>query len=91
MAMISKNAKQPMEGIASAAYPTMTAEGSNGPNVTGGMKKGQGSMNEGAPKVGGGYRTGDNIHGKRGAMNKSVTVANEAGKGFGGRVIKDMK
>ena len=39
-------------------------------------------MNEGAPKVGGGYRTGDNIPGKRGAMNKSVSVANEAGKGF---------
>ena len=48
-------------------------------------------MNEGAPKVGGGYRTGDNIPGKRGAMSKSVSVANEAGKGFGGRVIKDMK
>ena len=64
MAMISKNAKQPMEGMASASMPSMTADGSNGPNVTGGMKKGQGSMNEGAPKVGGGYRTGDNIPGK---------------------------
>jgi hypothetical protein len=91
MAMISKNAKQPMEGMASASMPGMTAEGSNGPNVTGGMKKGSGYMNEGAPKVGGGYRTGDNIPGKKGGMAPSAKVANEAGKGFGGRVIKDMK
>ena len=38
MAMISKNAKQPMEGMASASMPSMTADGSNGPNVTGGEK-----------------------------------------------------
>ena len=92
MAMISKSAKQPVEGIASAAYPSDSAAGSNGANVTGGMKKGQGSMNEGAPKVGGNYRTGDNTPGARGAVSKGVSVASEdVTKGMGGKVIKDMR
>ena len=92
MAMISKNAKQPMEGMASASMPGMTAEGSNGPNVTGGMKKGSGYMNEGAPKVGGNYRTGDNTPGARGPITKGARVASESVTGgMGGKVIKDMK
>ena len=56
------------------------------------MKKGQGSMNEGAPKVGGNYRTGDNTPGARGAISKGVSVASEdVTKGMGGKVIKDMR
>ncbi|MEK9954216.1 MAG: hypothetical protein VW577_02300 [Pelagibacteraceae bacterium] len=90
--MISKSAKQPMEGIASAAAPSAAAEGSNGPNVTGGMKKGAGYMNQGAPSVMGGFRTGDNKPGARGAISKGVSVASEdVTKGMGGKVIKDMQ
>ena len=89
MAMISKNAKQPEEGRASAATPFTAAEGA--------MKTGTGSdggawaADMRAPSPYGILRTGDNIPGKKGGMAGSVTVANESGKGFGGRVIKDMK
>ena len=91
MAMIGKSAKQPNEGIASAAAPSRAADGSNGANVTGGMKKGQGYMDEGAPKIMGDFRTGDNNPGARGAISKGARVASEdVTKGMGGKVIKDM-
>jgi hypothetical protein len=92
MAMIGKSAKQPNEGMASAAYPSRAADGSNGANVGPGMKKGMGYMDEGAPKVGGNYRTGDNTPGARGPITKGARVASESVTGgMGGKVIKDMK
>ena len=92
MAMISKSAKQPMEGMSSAGYPSDKQIGDASASVGPGMKKGQGYMNEGAPKVGGNYRTGDNTPGARGAMSKGVSVASEdVTKGMGGKVIKDMR
>lgn len=92
MAMISKQAKQPMEGMSSAGYPSDKPIGDATASVGPGMKKGQGYMNEGAPKVGGNYRTGDNTPGARGAISKGVSVASEdVTKGMGGKVIKDMQ
>ena len=89
MAMISKSAKQPMEGIASATAPWGAAEGAK--------KTGNGSGGDAwaadmrAPKHMGNFRTGDNIPGARGAMTKGASVASEdVTKGMGGRVIKDM-
>ena len=90
MAMISKSAKQPMEGIASATAPWGAAEGAK--------KTGNGSGGDAwaadmrAPKHYGNLRTGDNTPGARGAISKGVNSASEdVTKGMGGRVIKDMK
>ena len=56
------------------------------------MKKGKGYIDEGAPKVGGNYRTGDTSGGPGGAISKEVNVTREdVTRGMGGRVIKDMK
>ena len=49
-------------------------------------------MNEGAPKVGGNYRTGDNKPGARGGLNGAAATAKEdVTRGMGGKVIKDMR
>jgi hypothetical protein len=87
MAMISKSAKQPMEGISSAAAPSAKAAGAAGSgkavNYVTDMQ---------ATKVMGNFRTGDNKPGARGAMSKGVSVASEdVTKGMGGKVIKDMQ
>ena len=74
MAMISKTAKQPMEGMSSAAYPSDKPLGDATAHVGPNMKKGSGYMNEGAPKVGGNYRTGDNKPGARGGLKTSHAV-----------------
>jgi len=88
MAMISKSAKQPKEGMASAAAPANTAEGSYGKR--GSQVKYVTDMQ--ATKVMGNFRTGDNKPGARGAMTKGASVASEdVTKGMGGRVIKDMR
>jgi len=91
MAMISKSAKQPMEGVSSATSPWGAAEGAK--------KTASGSAAQGAawtedmkaPKPMGNFRTGDNTPGARGAITKGARVASEdVTKGMGGRVIKDM-
>lgn len=89
MAMISKNAKQPMEGKASATAPWGAAEGAK--KTGSGSDGGAWAADMRAPSPYGNFRTGDNIPGKKGGMAPSAKVANEAGKGFGGRVIKDME
>lgn len=92
MAMISKSAKQPMEGMSSAGYPSDKPIGDASAHVAPGMKKGQGYMNEGAPKVAGNHRSGDNKPGARGAISKGASVASEdVTRGMGGKVIKDMR
>jgi hypothetical protein len=92
MAMISKTAKQPMEGMSSAGYPSDKPIGDATASVGPGMKKGSGYMNEGAPKVGGSYRTGDNKPGARGSLNGAAATAKEdVTRGMGGKVIKDMR
>jgi hypothetical protein len=92
MAMISKTAKDPMAGIASAAKPMDKPGGDASAYTAPGMKKGQGYMNEGAPKTMGGFRSGDNKPGARGGISGNVSVAKEdVTKGMGGKVIKDMR
>jgi hypothetical protein len=92
MAMISKTAKQPMAGMASAAKPTDKPGGDASAHTDPSMKKGQGYMNEGAPKTMGGFRSGDTKAGARGSMAGKVSVAKEdVTKGMGGKVIKDMR
>jgi hypothetical protein len=92
MAMISKQAKQPMEGMSSAGYPTDKPIGDAAAYTDPSMKKGKGYIDEGAPKVGGNYRTGDTSGGPGGAISKEVNVTREdVTRGMGGRVIKDMK
>jgi hypothetical protein len=87
MAMISKSAKQPMEGISSAAAPSAKAAGAAG---SGKAVKYVTDMQ--ATKVMGNFRTGDNKPGARGAISKGVSVASEdVTKGMGGKVIKDMQ
>jgi hypothetical protein len=90
MAMISKSAKQPMEGASSATAPWGAAEGAK--------KTGNGSGGDAwaadmrAPKHMGNFRSGDTTGGPRGAISKEVSVASEdVTKGMGGRVIKDMQ
>ena len=84
MAMISKTAKQPMEGMSSAAYPSDKPLGDATAHVGPNMKKGSGYMNEGAPKVGGNYRTG-------GLNGAAATAKEDVTPGMGGKVIKDMR
>jgi hypothetical protein len=92
MAMISKTAKQPMAGIASAASPSDKPGGDATAYTDPSMKKGSGYIDEGAPKTMGGFRTGDNKPGARGGMSSKVSVAKEdVTKGMGGKVIKDMR
>lgn len=109
MAMISKQAKQPMEGKSASVAPSAAAIGGSqrtsfqgssdgrsagnpAGNVGPGMKKGNGYYNEGAPNTMGGFRTGDNKPGARGAMTKGARTASEdVTKGMGGKVIKDMR
>ena len=87
MAMISKSAKQPREGMASAANPTAQAEGSKG---RGAAVKYVTDMQ--ATKLMGNFRSGDVKPGARGAIPKGVNPAREdVTKGMGGRVIKDMR
>jgi len=88
MAMISKSAKQPKEGMASAAAPASSAEGSYGKRG----KEVSYVTDMEATKVMGNFRTGDNTPGARGPMTKGASVASEdVTKGMGGRVIKDMR
>ena len=90
MAMISKSAKQPMEGAAAAASPFAAAEGSK--KTANGSDGGAWSADMRAPKHYGNLRTGDNTPGARGAISKGVNSASEdVTKGMGGRVINDMK
>ena len=90
MAMISQEAKQPKEGMASAAYPSDTAMGSYG-------KKGKAvnyTTHMQATKVMGNYRTPETEGGPKsgGAMNGNVSAAKEdVTRGMGGKVIKDMR
>jgi len=87
MAMISKTAKQPKEGMGSASTPSATAMGS----------KGKGTPVQyvtymEATKTMGNFRTGDNKPGARGATTGNASVAKEdVTKGMGGKVIKDMR
>lgn len=90
MAMISKSAKQPMEGAAAAASPWGAAMGSK--KTANGSDGGAWAADMRAPKPYGNLRTGDNTPGARGAMSKGVSVASEdVTKGMGGKVIKDMQ
>jgi hypothetical protein len=90
MAMISKNAKQPMEGVASATSPFGAAMGSK--KTANGSDGGAWAADMKAPKPYGNFRTGDNKPGARGPMTKGVSVASEnVTNGMGGRVIKNMK
>ena len=90
MAMIGKSAKQPMEGVASAASPFAAAEGSK--KTANGSDGGAWDADMRAPKQYGNLRTGDNTPGARGPITKGARVASESGTGgMGGRVIKDMK
>lgn len=87
MAMISKSAKQPKEGMGSASAPSATAMGSKGK----GTPVQYGSHMQ-AVKTMGNFRTGDNKPGARGATAGSASVAKEdVTKGMGGKVIKDMR
>jgi len=92
MAMISKTAKQPMEGAASAETPFGVATGAKktaGSNAPAGAAW---SADMKAPKHMGNFRTGDNTPGARGAIDKKIAVASEdVTKGMGGKVIKDMQ
>jgi hypothetical protein len=86
MAMISKNAKQPMEGAASASMPWGAATGAK--QTGSGSDGGAWSADMKAPKHMGNFRSGDT---SGGAIDKKVSVASEdVTKGMGGRVIKDM-
>jgi len=90
MAMISKSAKQPMEGISSATAPWGAAEGAK--KTANGTDGGAWAADMKAPKPMGNFRTGDNTPGARGAISKGVSVASEdVTKGMGGKVIKDMQ
>lgn len=90
MAMISKNAKQPMEGASSASSPWGAAEGAK--KTGSGSDGGAWAADMRAPKHYGNVRTGDNTPGARGPMTKGASVASEdVTKGMGGRVIKDMQ
>ena len=90
MAMISKSAKQPMEGASSASSPWGAAEGAK--KTGSGSDGGAWAADMKAPKHYGNVRTGDNKPGARGAMTKGASVASEdVTKGMGGRVIKDMQ
>jgi|DEB0MinimDraft_6_1074348.scaffolds.fasta_scaffold52547_2 hypothetical protein len=89
MAMISKNAKQPMEGAASASMPWGAATGAK--QTGSGSDGGAWSADMKAPKHMGNFRSGDTSGGPGGAIDKKVSVASEdVTKGMGGRVIKDM-
>ena len=91
MAMISKNAKQPMEGAASATSPWGAATGAKQTAGSSAPAGAAWSEDMKAPKPMGNFRTGDTSGGPGGAIDKKVSVASEdVTKGMGGRVIKDM-
>jgi len=89
MAMISKEAKQPREGMASAASPMASADGSY--NKKGKPVKYVTDMQ--ATKVMGNYRTPETQGGpKSGSIRKQSNAASEdVTRGMGGKVIKDMR
>jgi hypothetical protein len=90
MAMISKSAKQPMEGASSASSPWGAAEGAK--KTGSGSDGGAWAADMRAPKHMGNFRSGDTSGGPGGAIDKKVSVASEdVTKGMGGRVIKDMQ
>jgi hypothetical protein len=89
MAMISKSAKQPKEGMASASAPSASATGSYGKRG----KQVNYVTDMQATKVMGNFRTPETSGGpKSHSVNKRVTVASEdVTRGMGGKVIKDMQ